>query len=329
MEKETVLKRGDTIAVIAPSESLKKISSIKKLAEERFLHEFGIKIKYGKNGAKTDLLGSSSILSRIDDLHEAFKNPKIKAIICATGGYNANDLLPHIDWEVIRQNPKPFIGSSDITVLLNAIYAKTSITTYFSPNFYKFGMKLGFDYTIEYFKKCMMSSESYIIEKTKSWSNDKWYKNQDKRVFNNNTGYIVCQEGEAKGTIIGGNLSSLNLLQGTECMPSFDGVVLFLEDDDLAGEFTFGEFNRNLQSLLQLPSAKNIMGIVLGRFPVESMMTEEKIRWLFDSKPVLRHIPIVANVDFGHTDPSCIFPIGGKAKIKIYQKNTTIEISRH
>jgi muramoyltetrapeptide carboxypeptidase LdcA involved in peptidoglycan recycling len=234
--------------------------------------------------------------------------------------------LQFIDWEVIKSNPKPIIGSSDITVLLNAIYAKTNIKTYFGPNFLKFGMKIGLDDTLKYFKECLFDNKKYNILPSKKWSDDNWYKNQDKRNFYNNDGFIICNPGTAKGKTVGGNLCSLNLLQGTEYMPSLKDSVLFIEDDDLAGENTFGEFNRNLQSLLQLPDAKKIKGILVGRFSQKCFMTKEKIKYIFQSQKELKNIPIIADVDFGHCDPFVTFPIGEKIEVSAEENTVKIKI---
>lgn len=325
-ENNPHLKHGDTVAVIAPSESFKRISSIKEKAELRVSKEFGFKVTYGKHCEEQDFFGSSSIESRIEDLHEAFLNKEVKAIICATGGYNSNELLPYINWDIITENPKPFIGSSDITVLLNAIYAKTGVKTYFGPNFYKFGMEQGLEYTIEYINKCLVEESPFSILPAKSWSNNKWYKDQVNREFVIGEGFKTLRKGDAQGIIIGGNLCSLNLLQGTEYMPDTTDKILFIEDDDLAGDSCFEEFKRNLESLFQLPNSKYIKGIIVGRFPKNSNMTDEKIKFIFDSKQFKNEIPIIFNADFGHCDPSFTFPIGGTAKITADDTGTSIQI---
>lgn len=318
------------MAVIAPSDSFKTISAIGPVAAGRIAEEFGVIVTYGKHcTTNPDLLGSYSVESRTEDLHDAFKNSGSQAIICATGGFNANELLPHIDWDIIRKNPKPFIGSSDATVLLNAIYAKTGIVTYHGPNFFRFGMKFGLEYTLKYFNSVLFSDEPYLILPSTEWSEDKWYRDQDKRSFVRNEGYIIANPGTASGKILGGNLCSLNLLQGTEYMPDLTDAILFIEDDALAGDLTFGEFNRNLQSLLQQPNAKSIRGILIGRFPSLCEMTKEKIQYLVESNKILQKIPVIANADFGHTNPACTFPIGGTANISGTEMDVIIKITKH
>ena len=323
------LQEGDSISVIAPSDSFKTISAIGAVSAGRLEKEFGVHISYGEHCTdEPDELGSYAIASRISDLHAAFKDPSVRAIICATGGFNTNDLLPHIDWEIIRNNPKPLIGSSDLTVLLNAVYAKTGVTTYHGPNFFRFGMRLGLEYTLQYFRSALFSTESYSLSPSTEWSEDKWYRDQDNRVFNKNEGYVVVNPGTAEGIILGGNLCSLNLLQGTEYMPNLKGSILFIEDDALAGDLTFGEFYRNFQSLLQQPDAGSIKGIVIGRFYSACQMSEEKIRFIIKASPQLQHIPVIANVDFGHTDPALTLPIGGTTAIVATDDRLEIKILR-
>lgn len=320
------LREGDLIQVIAPSGNLKLDSSVFKIAKDNFEKSFGIKIEYSKNSGKPDKYGSSSLEKRLDDLHNAFSNKKVKGIICLSGGYNSNDLLKYINWKIIKNNPKPIIGSSDITVLINSIYSKTGLISFLGPNYFKFGMKIGLDYTVEYFKKCLISNTDYLINSSKEWSSDKWYRDQDNRCFYKNRGMIVVNEGKAKGVIIGGNLCSLNLLQGTEFMPSLKNSILIIEDDDLAGEDSFGEFGRNFQSLLHLPDAKYIKGIIFGRFQPNSKMDIKKIKYSISSKKELKNIPVIVNADFGHTDPMLTLPIGGTLEMIAKKGNPSVKI---
>src|SRR5699024_2083738 len=152
----------------------------------------------------------------------------VKAILTVIGGYNVNQILDYIDYDLIKENPKIICGFSDITALTNAIYAKAGMITYSGPHFSSFGMKKGFEYTEKYFKKMLMQSESIEIESSNEWSNDSWFKNQENRTFIKNVGMKIINEGEAEGKIIGGNLCTLNLLQGTEYMPDLEETILFI-----------------------------------------------------------------------------------------------------
>jgi muramoyltetrapeptide carboxypeptidase len=261
------LKIGDKIMVVAPSRSLSLLSKKnKEIAEKRF-NELGLKVSFSKNILEKDDFISSSIKSRVDDLHQAFSDKKVKAIFTVIGGYNANQLLRYLDFDLIRRNPKIFCGYSDITVLQNAIYAKTGLVTYSGPHFSTLGMKKGIDYSLEYIKRCLFDKRKFKVEPSKRWSDDLWYLDQENRKFIKNKGFLPINYGNAEGTIIGGNLCTLNLLQGTEFMPSLKGAVLFLEEDDLAKDVVAMEFDRNLQSILHLPEAKKNKGNCNRKIP--------------------------------------------------------------
>lgn len=105
-------------------------------------------------------------------------------------------------------------------------------------------------------------------------------------------------------------------------MPSLKDTVLFVEDDDLAFA---EEFDRNLQSLLHLPDFSQVHGLVLGRFQKASQMTNEKIEAIIKTKQELNNMPVIANVDFGHTDPKITFPVGGQVSINTDLNRITIE----
>ena len=311
------LKIGDEIIVIAPSRSLSMISSETRKIANSFFNNIGLKVSFSKNVESSDEFTSSSIEARIEDLHNAFSDSKIKGIFTAIGGNNSNQLLKYIDYELIKNNPKILCGFSDITALSNAIYTKTGLITYSGPHYSTFGMQKGIEYTIEYFKKCLFNDESFIIKPSTEWSDDSWFLDQENRIFYKNEGYRIVNTGTASGKIIGGNLCTLNLLQGTEYMPDLTNTILFIEDDEL----TFPEnFDRDLQSLIHQPNFDKVQGIVFGRFQITSKMTEELFLKIIQSKRELSDIPIIANVDFGHTTPQITFPIGGYAKITLTDK---------
>lgn len=319
------LKKGDGIRVIAPARSLNIISEETRNIANKRLKEMGLNISFSKNCEVQDEFVSSSIEGRINDLHEAFLDENVKGILTVIGGYNSNQLLNYIDYDLIKNNPKILCGYSDITALSNAIYRKTGLVTYSGPHYSTFGMKNGIEYTIEYFKKCLFSNEAFYIEPSEEWSDDLWFLDQDNRTFHRNKGYKVINKGKADGKIIGGNLCTLNLLQGTQYMPDLTDTILFLEDDEL----TFPEnFDRDLQSLIHQPDFHKVKGIVLGRFQIGSKMEEEKLLRIISSKKELQNIPIVSNVNFGHTSPHITFPVGGYVELHADQE-VNIRIKMH
>ncbi|HLX53384.1 MAG TPA: S66 peptidase family protein [Aquella sp.] len=322
----TKLVKGDKICVIAPSRSLSLISEESRdIAKKRF-EELGLVLSFGKHVEETNDFVSSSVESRTEDLHTAFADASVKAVITVIGGFNSNQLLQYIDWDLIKSNPKIFCGFSDITALNNAFLAKTKLVTYSGPHYSSFGQKHHFEYTIEYFKKCLMEEQSFSLTASSQWSDDEWYLDQNDRTLIPNEGYFPIHKGSAEGIIIGGNLCTLNLLQGTEYMPDLKGSILFIEDDYESVPHTF---DRDLQSLIHQPDFAKVKGIVIGRFQKKSNMTYSLLKQIIETKKELMTLPVVANADFGHTDPKATIPIGGNVKINVSKEKTQIEIIRH
>jgi len=314
------LKQGDEIRIIAPARSLSLLSEdLVKLAKENFEKQ-GFKITFSKNCRESDIFISSSIRSRVDDLHKAFSDKNVKAIFAVIGGFNSNQLLKYLDYNLIKNNSKILCGYSDITALTNAITSKTGLITYSGLHFSTWGMKKEFEYNLEYFRKCLVEEGEFEIKPSKTWSDDEWYKDQENRNLIDNKGFIILNKGEAEGIIFGGNLCTFNLLQGTEFMPDVSNSILFLEDDDMAEDYFGVEFDRNLQSLIHQPNFEKVKGIVIGRFQKNTDMNLEKLKYIIGTKKELKNIPIVANVDFGHTNPLITFPIGGTVKLKVDNK---------
>ena len=314
------LKQGDEIRIIAPARSLSLLSEdLIKLAKENFEKQ-GFKITFSKNCKEKDMYNSSSVKSRVEDLHEAFSDKNVKAVFAVIGGFNSNQILKYLNYDLIKINPKILCGYSDITALANAITAKTGLVTYSGLHFSTWGMKKEFEYNLEYFKKSLVEEDEFEVKPSETWSDDPWYKDQENRNTIKNEGFIILNKGESEGRIFGGNLCTFNLLQGTEFMPDISNSILFLEDDDFVGADFDVEFDRNLQSLIHQPNFEKVKGIVIGRFQRGSKMNLEKLKYIIETKSELKKLPIIANADFGHTNPLITFPIGGRAKLKVNDK---------
>lgn len=322
------LKVGDEIRVIAPARSMSIIpDDVRKIATSN-LEKLGLKVSFGKYVEENDSFSSSSIKSRLTDLHDAFSDAQIKGVLTVIGGFNSNQLLKGIDWNLIKKNPKIFCGLSDITVLSNAIYAKTRMVTYSGMHYSTFGQKILQDYGVDYFKHCLIENGPFEIKPSQKWSNDSWYRNQNDRKFMENEGWWVINEGNAKGISMGGNLSSFKLLSGTEYMPNLKNSILFLEDDNFTDN-DVGEFDRQLQALIYQENFKGVRVILIGRFEIGSKMTQELLTKIIASKPELKNLPVIANMDFGHTDPMFTFPIGGEVEINSQKENSSLTILKH
>lgn len=305
------LKYGDEIRVIAPSRSLSRVRKDIYDKALAYLESQGFKITFSKNSREVNEFCSSDIKSRVEDIHEAFSDKNVKMIITCIGGFNVNQILPYLDYDLIKENPKLLCGYSDITALLHAIYAKTGLVTYHGPHFSTFGFDMEAEYTQACFYDCVMKDDVIQVLPSKAAKE-----------------YYVIQEGACEGEIIGGNLCTLNLLQGTPYMPDLKDKVLFIEDDNIMGDYFVYEFDRNLQSLLQVYGAESVKGIVFGRFEESCKLDQEVIKKVIKDK-VASNIPVVFGVDFGHVFPMITYPIGGKVRIEAKGDEVDIRILNH
>ncbi len=312
-----LLSAGDEIRIVAPSRGIKIIGvDSRELAAQRFA-QMGLKVSLGRytTDDNWDLMGTSAIEQRAADIMDAFEDSNVKAIFTIIGGFNSNQLLPFLDYDIIRKNPKIFCGFSDITALLNGIYARSGLVTFSGPHYSSFGMLKGFDYTWKCMKDMLLEGGQYQLTPSAEWSDDLWFIDQQNRTFEANEGYWNIQSGDAEGVVVGGNLGTLTLLNGSVYRPVFDrDTILFVEDCYTSGGDD-AAFLRELQAMAYQADFANVKAVVIGRFQKASGITREKLEYIVHSIPQLKGLPVIANVDFGHTTPMATLPIGGYCRI--------------
>lgn len=316
------IQSGDSFRAIAPSYSRTFVMEFDntKWINDRF-KSMGLGLEFGEHVDENDAFDSSSITSRVADLHAAFADPHIDGIISVIGGFNSNELLPYLDWDLIAANPKVFCGYSDFTALANAVHTKTGLLTYIGAHWSSFGMRDHFEPTGEWFRTAT-HEQTWSITHSTEFTDDLWFMDQDNRTVHQTVGPWILAPGSVTGKVIGGNLSTLHLLQGTEFMPSLEGSILFLEED---GAADIHEFARRLASILQAPDAAGIRGLAIGRFQLDSGVTRNLLEQVIAKHPLLQNLPVVANLDFGHTSPMFTLPIGGYAKLS--EASGSVELS--
>ncbi len=310
------LQIGDEIRVIAPSTSIKIIGAdCRQIAKERF-EKMGLKVSFGKNTTDDnfDMFATSEIAKRAEDVMDAFKDKNVKAIFTIIGGYLSNQILPFLDYEVIKQNPKIICGYSDITALLNAIRNKTGLEVFYGPHYSSIGMLKGNEYTLDVLQK-MLFEGSYEAKPAVEWSDDLWFIDQEKREFIKNEGWWILQDGEAEGEIAGGNLQTFLLLNATAYQPNLPESCILALEDCFVAPTDDKLFMSHLQAFAERKDFNNVKALLIGRFQKASNMTKEKLEYIVSHIPQLHGKPIVANMDFGHTTPIMTLPLGGKCKI--------------
>lgn len=309
------LRPGDTVRVVAPAQSRAVVTEHDHtdLVDARFA-ALGLRLTYGAHVDERDDFGSSSIASRVADLHEAFTDPEVQAVLTVIGGFNSNELLPHLDWELIAAHPKVFCGYSDITALQNAILARTGLVTYSGPHWSTFGMRDHLEQTLDWFVRTLFDDAPVDLQPAAAWTDELWFLDQDDRRPQPNEGWMALRPGRATGRLVGGNLGTFHLLQGTPYRPPLVGALLVVEDDAASSAV---DVARNLTSLFQLPDAGGIAGVVIGRFQRDSGVSRGLLEQILDRQPLADGVPVLAGVDVGHTSPLATLPIGGEAELVV------------
>jgi len=292
MLKPEKLKKSDTIGIIAPS---RPIVNIKKDIDEgiKILEDLGFKIKLGNNLYKKSYYSSGSPKERASDLNSMFANKNVKAIMCATGGITSNQILDLIDYDLIKKNPKIFIGYSDITTLLLAINKKTGLVTFHGANLCDL-KKLD--------KKARMFLFDVLMGEKKE------YALPDK--------IEIIKKGKAKGMLIGGNIHLSNSLLGTKYTPTYNKKIWFWEG---VGDSP-ASLDQKLNQFKLSGHLKNISAMVIGNL---SDCIDKKYKE--DNRPINEIIleltkeynfPIIKVPYFGHDVSNFYtFPMGANSEI--------------
>ncbi len=287
------LKPGDAIGIISPASSPDDLTKIN--SGVKYLEKLGYRVEVGKNVGSQEGYLAGSDTQRLADLHYMFKNKQIKAIFSIRGGYGSGRLLDKIDYKLIRNNPKIFVGYSDINALQLAFFAKAGLITFAGPM-----VAVDFHdevsaFTEEVFWRTITSNKK--IGKLLNPRKEKFY---------------VLNKGRATGRILGGNLSLLNSLMGTEYLPKLKDAILLLEDIHEAPY----RIDRMLNQLRLTKILKQIRGVILGHFVdcVESDPTKQTftlneviVEYFQDQK-----MPVLYNVKHGHIKDNITIPYGIK-----------------
>lgn len=321
------LKAGDSIGIFSPSSPITYSCPKRFKRAKQYLQDKGFNIIEGNLTGKHDFYRSGTIKERAEELNELIRKPEIKCIMSTIGGMNSNSILPYIDYEAFKRNPKIIIGYSDVTAILLAIYAQTGISTYYGPALVaSFGELPPFDdCTYKYFEEIIVDEIKipYVFEIPECWTDEYiGWETQDRSKEKRENKWITVNEGVVRGRIIGGNLNTIQGIWGSKYMPEIkNGDILFIEDSlkDIATiEKSF--------SLLKVNGVfDKISGIILGKHELfDDLKTGRRpyeilLEVLGDSK-----IPFIADFDCCHTHPMLTLPIGCDIELNATEKKISI-----
>lgn len=299
------LSKGDTISLICPASSVTK--SQLELAVKQ-VTSLGFKVKLGQFVEAQDGFLAGTDEQRIQDLHNAFKDPEVNGIWCVRGGYGTTRILPHLDYSLIRKHPKILIGYSDITALFQGIYQETGLIGFHGP----VAISTFSDYSVQHLISTLTQKQDEQVIKLAPQENPTVYNKA-----------LIIKPGVAEGKLTGGNLALLSALCGTKFQPDYKGKLVFIED---IGEKPY-RIDRMLTQIFQATNLNQAAGIIFGIFEncdagnshhswtlLETLKNQTQA---FDG-------PVFYGFSFGHVDHQCVLPIGVKARFDSDRRTLTL-----
>ena len=293
------LKIGDTIGLIAPDKSLKNKDKEYVKNATKYFESLGLKVKFGKYLFSEDDYCAGTPKQRAEDLNNMFSDKYVKAIFTAKGGDMVNGILPYIDFENIKKNPKIFLGMSDITVLLCAINKMTGLITFHCQDYSWFGKE-----EVSNFDK------KEIIDKL--FNANQIINSYDKRDF------FGFKDEEIKGKIYGTNVRCLLKILGTPYMPDLKDSILFLEGfhSDII------QWNTMLEQYNQMKALNR--AVVFGYNYQLQYVEEDSYNIVDELRKINQDVPIIKTNDFGHLHSNSIIPIGAEVTINANDKSIIV-----
>ncbi len=239
------LMPGDTVALVAPASATFKTIEL-DIAKES-LEALGLQVRIG--GHLLDRHGYLAGLDRdrAEDINRFFADRSIKAILPIRGGWGSSRLLPFLDYDVIRRNPKIVLGYSDITALLLAMHARTGLVTFHGPN----GMGRWDEFSVGWVRRILFEREAVTMENPRE--KGEFLVQTENRIQ-------TITPGVVRGRILGGNLSVLTAIMGSPYLPDWDNTILFLED---VGEDVY-RVDRMMTTLKLAGVLERIRGFIFG-----------------------------------------------------------------
>lgn len=294
--------KGDLIGIISPASAVDDDKNIQ--SGIKYLEGLGYRIELGKNVGKVRGYLAGTDKERVQDIHQMFSDKNVKAIFCLRGGYGAVRLMDKLDYKLIQNNPKIFVGFSEITALQMAILKRANLVTFAGPMVVSNFSKDKNDFTERNFWKVLTSNKklkriSFI----------------EKDILSNIT------YGEVTGELVGGNLSVFTTLLGTGFLPDLKNKILLLEEINEPPYKIDRMFNQ-----LRLDKVfDKVRGIILGNFigceETDKMKSSLTLEEVFADYLNELKIPIVSSIQHGHSKKMITMPFGIKLKINLDKKH--------
>ncbi|MGY3942412.1 S66 family peptidase [Aeromonas tecta] len=326
--KPAGLKPGDTIGFFSPSSAATAWAPNRFERAKEYLTTRGFKLRAGSLTGAQDHWRSGSIAARAEELNTLIRDPEVRAIMSVIGGNNSNSLLPYLDYEALKNDPKILVGYSDVTALLLGIHAKTGLVTFYGPALVaSFGeLPPLVDQTLAGFREICMAGGAKVPHRLPTpahWSEERLdWEHQTRAKQCQSNRLVSVGTDKVRGRLIGGNLNTLYGIWGSPYMPPIEaGDILLLEDSLLSAETV----ERSFAHLKLCGVFERIGGLILGKHE------------LFDDRgsgkrplDILLEVvgepgfPILAEFDCAHTHPMLTLPLGIQAELDLDSQRLTL-----
>jgi muramoyltetrapeptide carboxypeptidase len=296
------LRAGDTVALVSPASAT--FNSVDLQIAKESLEALGFKVKPGAHMLERhgNLAGDDK--ARAQDLNTAFADTSVAGIHAIRGGWGSARVLPYLDYDIIKRNPKVLIGYSDITALHMALNGKTGLTTFHGP----IGLGRWDAWSVDYYKRVLMNGEAVTFSPKQGLSDRNSLVQTEFRVQ-------TLTPGKARGRLLGGNLTVLTAILGSPYLPDWENAILFCED---VGE-DYYRIDRMMTQLKLAGVLARIKGFVFGGCsecgPGDGnfgALTLEEI-FIDHIKPLA--VPAWQGAMIGHAQPQWTLPVGAEVEI--------------
>ena len=325
------LQLGDTIGVVSPSWGAAGLFPHRLERGVAALRDMGFSVRLGAHALDADSWVSSSAQHRAEDINDMVRDESIRMVLAAIGGDHSCQLLPHLDFAAIASQPKVFMGYSDITVLNIAIWARTGLTTFNGPalitDFAEYPEMLS--YSRRSFERSVMSAAPVgLVEPAIGWTDETldWSRKLDltrPRKMQRSTGWRCVRGGAAEGVLVGGCIESLQHLRGTPYWPDLSGAILFIETSEAAP--SPAEVDGVLSDYENMGVFDRLNGMLVGRPMRYSDPDRELLLEVVRERTEHCGFPVIGEMDFGHTCPQMVMPIGCRVTMNADRRQVSIE----
>ena len=287
--KPRSLKRGDTVGFCAPAGIIYNDAEFDNM--KSVLEGMGLRVVFGKHVKRRYGYLAGTDEQRAEDLNDFFRNSEINAIVAVRGGWGCNRILPLLDYDMIRNNPKPLCGFSDITSLHMALYRKSGLVSFHSPH----GNSVWSDFTRNEFKRILFKEENEPV------------------LYSASSNINTISPGISEGILFGGNMTVFTSLIGSEYMPSMHGAILYLED---ISEDAY-KIDRMFSQLSMSGILSQISGFAFGRCTNCNFTGSNNfsLNYLLNHYIKPLNIPAVSGLSISHEPDNLTIPVGIKAKL--------------